>query len=221
MYSLKVRGVVAAGDPSAVPDAPTSSASPATSRPASPRQRDHLHDEVDQVSFSAGNPRVEHITGVVHLYRHIPGPGEATPSAAALEDAGLASAPLPSERSEQLCVLSLPPDMGFPEFCAFLGSYFDQVQEVRLVRREGDASTSCLVLVRFAAQEAADGFYTEFNGKPVSVCHRRITHHSISHIKTWYRKWNFLLPCLRLNTVSSSSTVLPPRARVCMPPALR
>lgn len=29
-------------------------------------------DEIDQVTFSAGNPRVEHITGVVHLYRHIP-----------------------------------------------------------------------------------------------------------------------------------------------------
>lgn len=26
----------------------------------------------DSISFSAGNPRVEHITGVVHLYRDVP-----------------------------------------------------------------------------------------------------------------------------------------------------
>ena len=26
----------------------------------------------DSISFSAGNPRVEHITGVVHLFRQVP-----------------------------------------------------------------------------------------------------------------------------------------------------
>lgn len=26
-------------------------------------------DDLDSVEFSAGNPRVEHITGVVHLYK--------------------------------------------------------------------------------------------------------------------------------------------------------
>ena len=35
---------------------------------------DHLQDEV---SFSAGNPRVEHLTGKVHLYRQISTPEQA------------------------------------------------------------------------------------------------------------------------------------------------
>jgi hypothetical protein len=41
-----------------------------------------------------------------------------------------------------------------------------QVREVRLVRREGRGSV-CLVLLRFAAQQAADAFYRDYNGKAV------------------------------------------------------
>lgn len=42
-----------------------------------------------------------------------------------------------------------------------------QVREIRLVRREGRSSV-CLVLLRFDAQPSADGFYRDFNGRPVS-----------------------------------------------------
>lgn len=38
---------------------------------------------------------------------------------------------------------------------------------MRLVRREGRSSV-CLVLLRFGAQQAADDFYRDFNGRPVS-----------------------------------------------------
>lgn len=72
-------------------------------------------------------------------------------------------------RGEQLCVLGLPPDTGFAEFCTFLGGYFDKVKDIRLVRREGGANV-CLVLLRFHTCQAADDFYKDFNGKPVS-CH--------------------------------------------------
>ena len=41
-----------------------------------------------------------------------------------------------------------------------------QVREIRLVRREGRSSV-CLVLLRFDAQTSADGFYRDFNGRPV------------------------------------------------------
>jgi hypothetical protein len=30
------------------------------------------HDEDSTIRFSAGNPRVEHVTGVIHLYREVP-----------------------------------------------------------------------------------------------------------------------------------------------------
>ena len=30
------------------------------------------NDDVESVAFSAGNPRVEHITGLVHLFKEVP-----------------------------------------------------------------------------------------------------------------------------------------------------
>jgi len=148
-------------------DAPSGPDSPSDSK---------TQELIERVTFSAGNPRVEHIIGEVHLYRHIPDSESASPRAC-LESSQSqlmsgTSSVLPADRSEHLCVLSLPPDMGFPEFCTFLGAYFDRVRELRLVRREGGGASagasSCLVLVRFADGEAADGFYEDFNGKPVS-----------------------------------------------------
>jgi hypothetical protein len=50
-----------------------------------------------------------------------------------------------------------------------------QVREVRLVRREGRSSV-CLVLLRFDAQTAADGFFRDFNGRPVG--RTAVTHSS-------------------------------------------
>lgn len=37
------------------------------------------------------------------------------------------------------------------------------------MRREGGGSSLCSVLARFDGQEAADDFYTHYNGKPVSA----------------------------------------------------
>lgn len=180
MYSLKVRGVVQKNDASPFDkvdpsdEEKCSSSQQASPQTASPRGTANASGEVDQLSFSAGNPRVEHLTGVVHLYRHLTEDG-ALPSG---NGDGTSHGPthsshsssqtrhLPPNRSEQLCVLALPPDMGFPEFCTFLGAYFDRVKEVRLVRRDSAAKSTCLVLLRFDAQDAADGFYTDFNGEP-------------------------------------------------------
>lgn len=60
-----------------------------------------------------------------------------TPAAAAVTAAaggstaqqqGAVAQPLvPPERKPQLCILALPPDMGFAELCAFMGAYFQLV----------------------------------------------------------------------------------------------
>ena len=52
------------------------------SKLAEPFLKIPAEDEMsDSVGFSAGNPRVEHITGVVHLFRHIPPGAEDAPVA--------------------------------------------------------------------------------------------------------------------------------------------
>ncbi|GAB4818298.1 hypothetical protein N2152v2_005344 [Parachlorella kessleri] len=79
MYSIKVRGgKPAAQVPAQQNEEPTCSGSTpgkhgeASSSSADATPAAVAAEEVDEVSFSAGNPRVEHITGVMHLYRHIP-----------------------------------------------------------------------------------------------------------------------------------------------------
>lgn len=119
---------------------------------------------VEQLDFSAGNPRVEHVTGVVHLYREL----EDVPKESGREadDMGPGEVGLPKGRNCQICVMSTPPDMGFAEFCTFLGLYFEKVKQIRLVRRDGGKACH-LVLLSFCDQESADGFYREYNSKPV------------------------------------------------------
>jgi len=183
MYSLKVRGTLQeefkkSSAQRAKTDTPSSSSSP-PSKPSSPDTAGNTHNDgetdIDLINFSAGNPRVEHITGVVHLYRHLiddkdnENAGVATEKQTFSTDTSAPSSDLPPSRTEQLCVLSLPPDMGFPELCTFLGAYFDRVKEIRLVRRDSAAKSTCLVLLRFDSQDAADGFYTDFNGKPFCI----------------------------------------------------
>lgn len=132
---------------------------------------------VDHLDFSAGNPRVEHVTGVVHLYRELEDVrGESGREA---EDTGPGEVGLPKGRNCQICVMSTPPDMGFAEFCTFLGLYFEKVKQIRLVRRDGGKACH-LVLLSFCDQESADGFYKEYNSKPVGGVHFG-THYSCFH----------------------------------------
>ncbi|KAL3143980.1 hypothetical protein ABBQ32_003790 [Trebouxia sp. C0010 RCD-2024] len=114
------------------------------------RSSDHIQDEV---SFSAGNPRVEHVTGKVHLYRQV--------------SSDPLNHQLPTDRSERLCVLAMPLDMGMAEFCSFVGAYLPKLREMRIVRRE-DGKSVCLILLRFDSLETADSFFHNFHDKPFS-----------------------------------------------------
>lgn len=159
MYSLKVRRTE---------EQEKTSATSATVDETSDTCASGRTSVVDQLDFSAGNPRVEHVTGVVHLYRElddVPKETGGTEGYACPGEVGL-----PTGRNCQICVMSTPPDMGFAEFCTFLGCYFEKVKQIRLVRRDGGKACH-LVLLSFCDQESADGFYKEYNGKPVGSAH--------------------------------------------------
>uniref|UniRef100_A0A7S3VLX3 Uncharacterized protein n=1 Tax=Dunaliella tertiolecta TaxID=3047 RepID=A0A7S3VLX3_DUNTE len=76
--------------------------------------RDALEADLAEgaVEFSIGNPRVEHITGVVHLYRDfpVPAPQQVARAAGAAGGAGGAWGNAPSE-------LSRPPVFSLPVGC--------------------------------------------------------------------------------------------------------
>jgi BRCA1-associated protein len=146
-------------------------------------------NSTESIAFSAGNPRVEHITGVVHLYRDLSenAVDEATtPSAQQVQallrlacmttfkyakqhPEGSALPHLQAERSTTLCCLSLPGDMSVANFCTFCGAYLAEMAEMRVLRREGSSRSMSMVLLYFKSQEVADSFYDDHSGRPVSA----------------------------------------------------
>lgn len=168
MYSVAVRRnkKKASADEASTSDSPAPSLATtplASARTVETQADTDIDSSAEVVAFTAGNPRVEHITGIVHLYRHMMGVSPGSPDR--LSDKKKKKQQLPPERSTHLCILSLPVDMGFAELCTFISSSLKDLSTVRLVRREsGDGI--CLVLMQFKTQMAADTFYLDFNSKP-------------------------------------------------------
>ncbi|OVA12903.1 zinc finger protein [Macleaya cordata] len=102
--------------------------------------------------FSSGNPRIEEIRGIMHLYR---------------EDISSAPSNLPVGRKPLICVLAVPNHMTYADFCQFCGSFIQHTLEMRIVRNDG-MEDQYSVLIRFDSQDSADNFYKHFNGKRFS-----------------------------------------------------
>ncbi|KAL8502014.1 hypothetical protein ACS0TY_021224 [Phlomoides rotata] len=100
--------------------------------------------------FSSGNPRIEEIRGVMHLFRN---------------DVASSSAQLPVERKPLLCVHGVPNHMTYADFCQFCGSFIQHILEMRIVRTTEGLNDSYSVLIRLDNQESADSFYKHHNGK--------------------------------------------------------
>ncbi|KAG8388250.1 hypothetical protein BUALT_Bualt02G0106200 [Buddleja alternifolia] len=110
--------------------------------------------------FSSGNPRIEEIRGVVHLYR---------------DDVASSSAQLPVERKPLVCVLGVPNHMTYADFCQFCGSFIQHMLEMRIVRTEG-LEDRYSILIRLDDQNSADSFYKHFNGKCFSSLEEESCH---------------------------------------------
>lgn len=141
--------------------------------------------EGDSLDFSAGNPRVEHITGVIHLFRMVPlGKQEGE---AATGPAGPLK--LPEGRSERLCVLAIPADMGIADFCRFVGGYLPAVRHMRVVRRDRRQRSIYSVLMRFGDLASAEAFHSDYNGRPFSTLEPEVICRLV-----WVRDVDFLPP---------------------------
>ncbi|KAH6771904.1 zinc finger RING family protein [Perilla frutescens var. hirtella] len=101
------------------------------------------------LNFSSGNPRIEEITGVMHLFRN---------------DAASSSDELPVERNPLICVLGVPNHTTYADFCQFCGPFIQHMLEMRIVRTEG-LEDRYSVLIRLDDQKIADSFYKQYNGK--------------------------------------------------------
>uniref|UniRef100_A0A383VK63 BRCA1-associated protein n=1 Tax=Tetradesmus obliquus TaxID=3088 RepID=A0A383VK63_TETOB len=128
--------------------------------------------DTECVEFSVGNPRVEHITGIVHLYKRNSTPyGSAAVAQAASttpQSSAQAAAADSFDGSTTVCCLAIPADMSVAHFCSFIGAYLSEVRAIQVLRREGVQPSVCMVLLSFAGQQQADSFHADFHGQPFS-----------------------------------------------------
>ena len=121
--------------------------------------------EVQALPFFSGNPRVERVSGVVHLYR----PSETDAAASGSPGGGAAaSAALPA--TDTMCVLGVPGSLAVSDFCQFCGAMLPRIVDMRLVRDEGargDDVFRYAVLLRFDTAAAAVEFYRFYHGRAV------------------------------------------------------
>jgi BRCA1-associated protein len=179
--------------PSAAAAPAGAAATPGAAQPSSSSLYDEvfrapLPDGASSVEFSAGNPRVEHINGLVHLYRRRSPEADGPAAAAATAEAAAAEEDL-AATSKTVCCLAIPSDMAVASFCSFIGAYLEHARELRVLRREGlggggggagdtnggnnatptTTNCVCMVLVEFDEQSHADDFYADYNGRPFSA----------------------------------------------------
>ncbi|XP_067253442.1 BRCA1-associated protein isoform X2 [Chanodichthys erythropterus] len=101
----------------------------------------------DQISFFSGNPSVEIVHGIMHLYK-------TNKMTSLTEDV---------RRSAMLCVLTVPTTMTSHDLMKFVAPYNDVMEHMKIIR--DSTPNQYMVLVKFRSQADADSFYTTSNGR--------------------------------------------------------
>ncbi|XP_063067693.1 BRCA1-associated protein [Engraulis encrasicolus] len=101
----------------------------------------------DQISFFSGNPSVEIVHGIMHLYK-------TNKMTSLTEDV---------RRSAMLCILTVPATMTSHDLMRFVAPFNDVMEHMKIIR--DSTPNQYMVLVKFRTQADADSFYTACNGR--------------------------------------------------------
>lgn len=101
---------------------------------------------LNQIQFYSGNHFVEVTKGILHLYKE----NKLTPLG---EEA---------ERSEMVCILSVPAAMTIHDVLQFTAPVNQDIKHIRIIR--DNKPNQYMVLIKFCNQRSADEFYVTYNG---------------------------------------------------------
>ncbi|XP_072310384.1 BRCA1-associated protein [Eucyclogobius newberryi] len=101
----------------------------------------------DQISFFSGNPSVEIVHGIMHLYK--------TNKMTSLTEN--------VRRSAMVCILSVPATMTSHDLMKLLAPFNDAMDHMKIIR--DSTPNQYMVLIKFCSQADADSFYTACNGR--------------------------------------------------------
>lgn len=101
----------------------------------------------DQISFFSGNPSVEIVHGIMHLYK-------TNKMTSLTEDV---------RRSAMVCILTVPATMTSHDLMKLMAPYNDVMEHMKIIR--DSTPNQYMVLIKFCSQADADSFYTACNGR--------------------------------------------------------
>ncbi|KAM9735018.1 BRCA1-associated protein [Menidia menidia] len=101
----------------------------------------------DQISFFSGNPSVEIVHGIMHLYK--------TNKMASLREE--------VRRSAMVCILTVPATMTSHDLMKLLAPFNEVMEHMKIIR--DSTPNQYMVLIKFSSQGDADSFYTACNGR--------------------------------------------------------
>lgn len=102
----------------------------------------------DRISFFSGNPSVEIVHGIMHLYK--------TNKMTSLTD--------DVRRSAMVCILTVPATMTSHDLMKLMAPFNDVMEHMKIIR--DSTPNQYMVLIKFCTQADADSFYTACNGHP-------------------------------------------------------
>lgn len=101
----------------------------------------------DQISFFSGNPSVEIIHGIMHLYK-------TNKMTSLTEDV---------RRSAMVCILTVPATMTSHDLMKLMAPFNEVMEHMKIIR--DSTPNQYMVLIKFSTQADADSFYTACNGR--------------------------------------------------------
>jgi len=161
MFHIHIGPVTQPVVPAATPAAQGSGrgSPPAASSDGSATEATAALGMAEELGFSVGAVSVQVITGHIRLFREHGIPvGDAV------------------GRSRTLCVIAVPSHLSVAQFVLFVGPFAAKIEHMRILRDCVHGTGRYMVLVRFSAQDAADGFYRGVHGKPFSSFDRERAH---------------------------------------------
>ncbi|MEE6503897.1 hypothetical protein FKM82_005005 [Ascaphus truei] len=133
-----------AADASAAPNTPSVDEQSSRTEPAPDSPSKQLPE---QITFFSGNPSVEIVHGIMHLYK--------TNKMTSLKE--------DVRRSAMLCVLTVPATMTSHDLMKFVAPFNEVIEHMKIIR--DSTPNQYMVLVKFSSQADADSFYMSSNGR--------------------------------------------------------
>ncbi|XP_076452554.1 BRCA1-associated protein-like [Babylonia areolata] len=124
------------------------------------RSRSPSGRQSNLVHFISGNPHVELVKGILHMYK----------------DSQKTSLEQDVSRSEMLCMMAIPAAYTIHDLIKFTAPLNGSMESMQVLRGAGGVRNQYMLLIKFKDQSSADEFYMYFNSRPFNSIEADICH---------------------------------------------